>query len=324
MNFKNRLLLFFKGMGMGAADVVPGVSGGTIAFISGIYQELLESIKSVDLAALNLLVRGRLREFWSKINGKFLLPLFGGIIVSVLSLAKLITYLLDEYPILIWAFFFGLIIASAIFIGRQINKWSWKQFLALVVGAAIAFWITIVSPAQMPDNLFYIFIAGAIAICAMILPGISGSFILLLMGAYSIVLGAVSNVTDALGGGEGVSLSQNVIKLLVFMLGCLTGLLSFARILSWFFKNAYNLTLAILTGFMIGSLNKVWPWKLTTSTRLNRHDEIVPFLQENVSPFKYNESLGNEHQLFGAVIFMFVGFALVLGLERLGKGKKIA
>ena len=315
----NRLLVFLKGMAMGAADVVPGVSGGTIAFISGIYEELLDSLRSVNLVALKLLLTGKFKSFWRHINGRFLFPLFLGIGLSILSLAKLIGYLLENHPILIWSFFFGLIIASVVFIGRQIPQWNWRIVLALLIGTVTAYWITIASPSSMPEGYLFLFIAGAIAICAMILPGISGSFILLLLGAYSGVLGAVNGLS---AGEEGGGFTANAIKLLFFMLGCVVGLLSFSHFLSWLFKRARNTTIAVLTGFMLGSLNKVWPWKETVSTRINSHGEEVPFMQENILPADFAILTGESHQLMWAVLCCLAGFAIVFVLEGIGGRQK--
>lgn len=312
---KEKLLLFVKGMAMGAADVVPGVSGGTIAFISGIYEELLKSIKSADVQSLKLLLSFKLKEFWVHINGGFLLPLFIGIVVSIISLAKGISYLLDHEPVLIWSFFFGLIIASILFIIKQVKEWSIGGVGALIAGAIIAYGITVMAPAQIPDGLVYIFFAGALAICAMILPGISGSFILLLLGAYSTILGAVSGCIDAVRAGEWMALAEHGTILGVFIAGCALGITSFARALSWMFQNAYNATIALLSGFMLGSLNKVWPWKETLETRLNSHGEEVPFIQENVWPLAYD----GEPNILMAVILMVLGFGVVFVLERLAE-----
>ncbi len=303
----DRLLLFLKGMAMGAADVVPGVSGGTIAFITGIYETLLNSIKSIQPGVLKTLKDDGLAAAWQQINGSFLLTLFAGIAVSILSLAKIIEHLLTSYPVLLWAFFFGLIIASAIYIGRQLSHWDTKSIITLVAGVIIAYLITIANPTQAPDSLPFVFFAGCIAICAMILPGISGSFILLLLGMYSTILGAVND--------------RDIVTLGIFMMGCGIGLLSFSHVLSWLFKSYRNLTLAFLTGLMIGSLNKVWPWKETISTRVNSHGETEPFLQQNVSPFHYTSITGDESYLLGAIALLFAGFTLVFLLERLGGNK---
>jgi len=287
-------------MAMGAADIVPGVSGGTIAFITGIYEKLLYSLKSINPQLFTVLKEKGLKGAWEQINGTFLVILFGGIGVSILSLARIISHLLKTYPTLLWAFFFGLIIASAIFIGKQIKQWRVQEISALLVGAVIAFTITILAPAEAPTDLWFIFLAGTIAICAMILPGISGSFILLLMGLYPYITGAVKDL--------------NILVLGVFAAGCLVGLLSFSHVLSWMFEKFRSITFALLTGFMIGSLNKVWPWKKTLQYRTNSHGEEVPFLQENVFPSNYTEG---DDFLIWVILLMILGFAIVFLLERI-------
>ncbi len=306
MKFRFDVLL--KGMAMGAADVVPGVSGGTIAFISRIYEELLDSINAVNLTAFRTLFREGFGAFWAQINGSFLLPLFLGIGVSVLSLAKLIKFLLSDYPILLWAFFLGLIVASVIFVARQIPKWSVSSLIFLLIGTLVAYQITVISPAQGPTALWFVFVSGLVAICAMILPGISGSFLLLLMGMYGTIIGAITD--------------RNLLVLAVFSAGALVGLASFSRILSWTFKRYEAPTLAILTGFMVGSLNKVWPWKHTIETRLNRHGEEVPFLQENTFPWNHEVITGQDPQTIFAILCVILGFSLVFFLERWGNNKK--
>ena len=296
---KQYALLVLKGMGMGAADVVPGVSGGTIAFISGIYEELINTLKSIDIAAFKLLIAFKLKDFWKAINGSFLAAVFAGIAISVLSLAKLLTYLLENHAVLLWSFFFGLILASALLVGRKIKKWNIGSIVALIVGAIIAFYITIAAPASTPTTLWFVFFSGALAICAMILPGISGSFILLLLGQYRYILDSIS------------ALRADVLA--VFLAGCAIGLLSFSRLLSWMFAKYHDLTVALLTGFMIGSLNKVWPWKTVLEYRINSHGESVPFLEDNVLPGAFE---GEPLVLYASLLAIF-GFALIYYLEGL-------
>tara|TARA_Y100000782_G_scaffold115112_1_gene154750 strand:- start:6849 stop:7775 length:927 start_codon:yes stop_codon:yes gene_type:complete len=298
---KDYIFIGLKGLGMGAADVVPGVSGGTIAFISGIYEEFITSLKSIDLNALQLLFKEGIGAFWKKINGNFLVALFAGIFVSILSLAKLITFLLEEYPVQLWSFFFGLIVASCITIGAKIRKWNAGTIIALIAGTAIAYYITIAAPAETSESLGFVFLSGAIAICAMILPGISGSFILLLMGKYRFILDSIS--------------AFDIKVLVTFALGCATGLISFSHLLSWMFKRFHDLTVALLTGFMIGSLNKVWPWKITTQFRTNSHGEEVPFLQESVLPMDFP----GESYVVWAIALMVLGFLLIASLERVNR-----
>lgn len=297
---KKYFLLYAKGMAMGAADVVPGVSGGTIAFISGIYDELLRSIAGIPEALL-LLLRGRIKDAWQMANATFLLVLFSGIITSILTLARVITYFLHHHPIPVWSFFFGLILVSTYLVGREIGRWNWSRAVSFVLGLAFAYWITVAAPMQWGSDLPSLFLAGAIAICAMILPGISGSFILLLLGLYSVVLGAVKDL--------------NLLVLAVFASGCVVGLLSFARLLSWLLSRWRDLSLAFLSGLMLGSLNKVWPWKETLTWRVDSKGEQVPLLQNNLLPGQFADVSGQDPQLLFAVVLAIGGIVLVLGLE---------
>lgn len=297
-SLKDYLLISAKGIAMGAADVVPGVSGGTIAFITGIYEELLSTISSVNIESLKVLKNDGIKGFWNHINGSFLVALLLGVGISIASLAKLITYLLKHHDILLWSFFFGLILSSIYLVGKTIKKWDTIKFLALLIGSAIAYYITILPPMENPDALWFVFLSGAIAICAMILPGISGSFILLLLGSYELVLSAIKDL--------------KISTIAVFGIGCVVGLLSFSKLLSWMFKKYHDLTIALLTGFLVGSLNKIWPWKLTTSFRINSHGEEVPFLQENILPFNYD---GNP-QLLMAILMACVGLAIIILMEK--------
>jgi len=297
---KKYFLLYGKGLAMGAADVVPGVSGGTVAFITGIYDELLRSIASIPAAAL-MLLRGRIVDAWRAANATFLLVLLLGILTSVLSLARLITYLLAEQPIPVWSFFFGLILVSAHLVAREIQRWNWSRGLSFVLGAAFAYWITVASPVQLGSDPFSLFLAGAIAICAMILPGISGSFILVLLGLYAVVLGAVK--------------SFDLLLLAVFASGCLVGLICFASLLRWLLVRWRDLSLAFLTGLMLGSLNKIWPWKQTLTWRTDRHGEQLPLLQANLLPGRFAEISGQDPQLLLAILLALGGVLLVLGLQ---------
>jgi putative membrane protein len=287
---------------MGAADVVPGVSGGTVAFITGIYEELIQSIKSINLNAIKLLLRFQIAEYWKLINGNFLITLVGGIFVSLLSLSKLMIYLLKHHPISIWSFFFGLILISTPLILRDVKKWSVAPVLTFLVGAALAYWITIVSPAETPTNMFLIFLCGAIAICAMILPGISGAFILLLLGKYEFMITALTEF--------------NIPVILVFITGCVLGLLGFSHFLNWILKNYRYATMALLAGFMLGSLNKVWPWKQVMSYRLNSAGEQVAAFDKSIAPWDYLATTGQEPQVLKAILFAMLGIILVIGIEK--------
>jgi len=299
-NLVQYLVISLKGMAMGAADVVPGVSGGTIAFISGIYEELLASISAVNFNTLKVLKNEGLSAAWKKVNGNFLSALLFGIFISVLSLSKLISFLLEHHPILVWSFFFGLVLASILFVAKQISKWNFVTVLFLIFGAVIAFYITTLQPMVTENSSpLFIFIAGALAICAMILPGISGAFILVLLGAYKPVLEAIHD--------------KNFKLLIILIAGAVVGLLSFSKILNWLFNNYKNFTLAVLTGFILGSLNKIWPWKETLTWRLNSQGEQVPFNEQSISPLNFN----GDSQLIYAVLLAIVGFALILLLEKI-------
>lgn len=293
-NLKDYGLLVLKGMGMGAADVVPGVSGGTIAFIVGIYEELIDSIKSINASSLKLLFTGKIGAFWQAINGSFLLSIVAGIGISIFSLAKLITYLLVYHPILVWAFFFGLVLASTWFVSKDIRRWNWKTVLSFIVGALAAYYITVATPAETPTNLFFIFLCGAIAICAMILPGISGSFILVLLGKYFYIMEAVKTF--------------NIPVMLIFMAGAVLGITSFSRVLSYALRKFHDITIAVLGGFMLGSLNKVWPWKKVLETYTDSHGELKPLVETNIWP---------DHLVGEAAGLMLLGFFLVYFLEKL-------
>ncbi len=300
--FSDYLIVTLKGMAMGAADVVPGVSGGTIALISGIYEELITSINNINFTLLRTLRKEGLKSAWLKANGNFLLALFAGILFSVFSLAKGIGWLLENKPILLWSFFFGLVVASILYVIRQITKFNITTIVLLIVGSFIGYCITIVPPlGNSTEALWFLFLAGALASCAMILPGISGAFIFVLLGAYQTALQAVDE--------------QNFKVIIVVMLGAVIGLLSFSKLLKWTFTNYRNQTLAILTGFIVGSLNKIWPWKETLTWRTNSHGEQVPLLQKSISPFSFD----GEPQLLWAIVLAIAGFLTIFILERLAQ-----
>ncbi|MBW7465793.1 putative membrane protein [Pontibacter aydingkolensis] len=301
-SLKEYLLLFSKGVAMGAADVVPGVSGGTIAFITGIYEELLNSIRSVNGEAVKLLFKFKLLDLWKHINGNFLVVLISGILFSIALLARLVLFLLNDYPELLWSFFFGLIVASAVVVGKKISRWTLGVILAGLIGTALAYYITVATPTQTPESYWFIFVSGAIAICAMILPGISGSFLLVLLAKYEFILNAVKD------------LKADII--LVFGLGCITGILSFSHVLNWMLKHYHNVTVALLTGFMVGSLNKVWPWKQTLETYTDRHGEVKPLVQENVLPGVYESVVGRESYLVYGIALALFGFFLVYLIDK--------
>jgi len=286
---------------MGAADVVPGVSGGTIAFISGIYEELLDSISALNMKTLKLLFLGRFKEVWKAINGPFLLALLFGILLSIISLAKIISFLLEQKPVLVWSFFFGLVLASILYIGKQITNWTIGTFVFALVGAAIAYYITLLKPMVNDETtLLYFFFAGAIAICAMILPGISGAFILVLLGAYKPVLEAIHD--------------RDFKIITTLAVGAIVGLISFSKILKWLFNNYKNSILALLTGFIFGSLNKIWPWKMILESVVIE-DKIVVLKEQSIAPLNYE----GDPQLLVAGLLGLAGFILILLLEKLAK-----
>lgn len=299
---KKYSFLFLKGMAMGAADVVPGVSGGTIAFITNIYETLIHALSQFDVRAVQLLLKGQFRALWSHINGTFLTVLFAGIFTSVLSLAALLSHTLETHPIQLWSFFFGLVFASIFIVGKQVSRWQWFTVLSFIVGAVIAFWITTLPASAGSNSYAYLILCGALAICAMILPGISGSFILLLLGAYATVLEAIADRELGIIAAVGI--------------GAIGGLLSFTKLLKWVFAKYHNTTVALLSGFLLGSLNKIWPWKEVTAT-FTKHpgtpeEEIVPIVTQNLAP---------DDLWLMALALGLTGAAVVFGLEWAGTTK---
>lgn len=303
-SLKDYALISLKGMGMGAADIVPGVSGGTIALIAGIYEEFIDSLKSFS-SVIPVLKKEGLKGAWKHVNANFLVALFTGIAISLLSLVKFIKYALEFHPILLWSFFFGLIVASCYYVGKVVSKWNFSSIMGILIGTILIFYITSVSPGQTSDSLLFVFLAGMLAICAMILPGISGAFILVLLGKYKYIIAAL----------EGFKLDV----IAVFCAGCLVGILSFSHFLSFMLKKYHDLTIAVLTGFMIGSLNKIWPWKNTLTWTTDRHGEEIPLDQINVLPAKLE--IG-EAQVMYAILLMIAGFSLIFILEQTAKRLK--
>lgn len=291
--FSEYILTAVKGACMGAADVIPGVSGGTIAFIMGIYDKFVASLAAINAEAVKLFFTGKFKEFWRHINGGFLLSLVVGIGVSVISLATVMQTLLSDFPIQTWAFFFGLIVASSIFILRGISGWGLREILFLIGGILLGVTICTLSPTQTPDALWFIFLSGAIAICAMILPGISGSFILLILGKYQYILGAVSDLV------AGQNVVGNLLIIGVFAIGAVVGILGFSKFLHWILSRWHKQTLIILAGFIIGSLVKIWPWN-------------------NPEAIAQTELTGSLH-IGSAIIIALIGFSLVTGIEIAGK-----
>ena len=302
-NFLEYLVISLKGIAMGAADVVPGVSGGTIAFISGIYEELITSINNIKPSLLVTLRKDGFKTFWKEINGNFLAALFTGIFISLFSLAALVSWLLENQPILLWSFFFGLVLASVFFVGKAIEKWKTSTVLAFITGTVVAYFITQLPPNENVTSLPFLFLSGSVAVCAMILPGISGAFILVLMGSYKPILDAVHERDFKIVG--------------VVALGAIVGLLSFTKLLKWMFSNYKNATLALLTGFILGSLPKIWPWKKVLETMVYG-DKIIPIKEQNISPL----AMEGDNQIITAVILAIFGFSLIFILEKLASKKQ--
>lgn len=290
---------------MGAADAVPGVSGGTIAFMTGIYEELIFSLKQCGVSALRMLFQDGIKATWQHVNGGFLLALFSGIIISILTLSRVVLYLLDNHPILLWSFFFGLILAAVWSLIRHIEKWTMGVLATFLIGAVSAFLITTITPTTIETSPLIIFLSGMIAICAMILPGISGSFILLLLGMYAPMLMAVKEL--------------QLVTLCIFASGCATGLLSFSHVLSWMFKYYKTMTLALLGGFMLGSLNKVWPWKQTIESVIDRHGKEIPLDQNNILPHTFETLYTQPAYMWYAIILMLFGMGMVVVLEKISQ-----
>ena len=335
---KDYITIGVKGACMGAADVIPGVSGGTIAFIMGIYDEFVGSIASINAEAVKLLFSGKIREFWKHINGNFLVSIVAGIGLSVIALAGLMQMLLSDHPIQTWAFFFGLIVASSIFILRGISGWKVREGLFLVMGVILGVVVCTLSPTQTPDDLWFIFLSGSIAICAMILPGISGSFILLILGKYQYIMGVISGLVS------GVDVGKNILILGIFLIGACVGILAFSKFLHWLLARWNKETLIVLAGFIIGSLVKVWPWSNTDAIVCSQFPAVAALRDAAEAAAEASGALGGalaeagveaaqkayeaavaahasqiDPQIFSAVIFALIGFFLVTGIEIAGK-----
>ena len=289
--------IFLRGLLMGAADIVPGVSGGTVAFITGIYDQLLDSLRAVDLEFLARLSRLDIAGAWQHINGRFLLALLLGIATSIFSLAQLVSWVLEHHPVPLWAFFFGLILASALVLLREVDNWSVSKVLCLLSAGAVAVCIALSPVMSLEMGLAGVFLAGFLAVCAMILPGISGSFILVLLGMYSTTLVALK--------------SLDLVFILVFVIGAGCGLLCFSRLLHWLLQRFHQGTMAVLTGFLFGSLLVVWPWKRVLEWVEGSHGQLKPAQQFPVSPLDYQIYTGQDPQLWFCLSLMIVGFAVV-------------
>ncbi|EPR30718.1 protein of unknown function DUF368 [Alkalidesulfovibrio alkalitolerans DSM 16529] len=284
---------------MGVADVIPGVSGGTIAFITGIYDQLVESIRSFDVAFLRLLMRGQFVAAFEHVHFRFLAPLLFGIAVAIVSMARIMHHVMDHYPVQTWALFFGLIAASILVVGRQIKPFRPTNVALVLCGTLAAYWIVGLIPVETPDESWFIFVCGALAICAMILPGISGAFILLVLGKYHFITAAVKNpfVHESIG------------IIAVFGAGCVVGIMGFSRLLHWLLLHRRAATISILTGFMLGAMRKIWPWKEVLETRVMGVREFV-IREANVLPRAVDV------EFWTALALMCAGFLGVMLLER--------
>jgi len=333
LNFREYGTYLVKGILIGAADLIPGVSGGTIAFITGIYEKLIESLNNIDLLAFKYLFTGKWKSLNKRVNLTFLLTLMSGTFIAIFSLATLIQYLLDTYPVAVWAFFFGLIVGSTIIIARHINlsrtpsdqgrrKWNLPIILTLIIGTLCAWWLTSTSVIHTPDTGLYLYLSGIVAIMAMILPGISGSFILLILGKYAYIIAILSTISmgikNMVSGFAAADMDMvahgwqqmELMPLFIFQLGTLTGLVGFSKVLHWLFKKYHDLTIALLTGFLVGSLNKCWPWKNTLTTYLSSHGIERPLIQENILPTTFDA------YFFTSIALAILGFILVYAMGK--------
>ena len=297
-SLSNYLILGTKGFCMGAANVVPGVSGGTMALILGIYEELINAIRSLNLKFLRLIALLKIREAISSVSWPFLLPVGLGVLLATLSLAKALSWLLHNYPVIVWSFFFGLILSSIFAVAKVIKEWRILTFIATGLGAIVAYFLFGLMPAATPDASWFIFLSGFLAICAMILPGVSGAYVLVLLGKFHYILEAINN--------------KDLGTLLVLIAGALVGLLSFVRVIGWLLKRHHDLTMAILIGLMLGSLRKIWPWKETLTTFFDSHGREIPALQINALPPSLNS------EVYLAFLFIFFGFLVVFILNKIG------
>lgn len=312
--FKEYLPLVLKGAAMGAADVVPGVSGGTMAFILGIYEELIRSIHTIaSVETLKMLISFKFKEAYESLPWRFLVAVGSGIVFSVVLLASAIKWALQEHPEMLWAFFFGLVIASICTVVNKVKFWSLSRYITLIVGVVVAYLIVSMSPTETPTAPWFIFLCGVIAICAMILPGISGSFLLVIMGKYEYILGAVTGLKTALIEKNLSIAGDNALIILYIGAGAVIGLATFVKVLDWLFKRYHDLTVAVLIGFMGGSLWKIWPWKNTLETYTDRHGVIKPLVQENIIPEFSNQTIF-------AIALAVIGFVFIMVMTKLANG----
>ena len=299
------LTLGLRGSAMGIAELVPGVSGGTIAFVTGIYVELVQSLYRFDETCVRLVLRGRIGEAWHHVNANFLLVLLLGMAVSVVTFSGLVAWLFEHREIQLWAFFFGLIVASAVFVARSVEAWSAERVGIALVGLLAGAVVSNAGGLPVSENPLVTFAAGAVAICAWILPGVSGSFMLLLLGQYQRVVRAIAEL--------------DVVTVGSLALGCLVGLALFTRALTWLLRHYYAGTLAFLCGFMVGSLQKLWPWRQTLSYYLDSHGDAVPVVVRPIGPLRFEELYGEDPMLLGASLACAAGLAVVMVLDRVSR-----
>ncbi len=299
-SFFDYVILALKGFCMGASDVVPGVSGGTMAFVLGIYEELINAIKSFDLKSVQFLATLKIRLLLNRISWQFLLAVGFGIFTAVFTLARVLGWLLQNTPVLVWSFFLGLILASVLSVSRRIEKWSPSACVCLLGGITGTYFLVGVVPVETPNTPWFLSLCGAVAICAMILPGISGSFMLVLLGKYQYILGAVNN--------------RDFAVLALVAAGACVGIVAFSRLLGWLLGKYHDLMVAALIGLMLGSLRKVWPWKETVESLLDKNGNVIPLIQANILPEKWNGEVTT------AIFLMLAGLAIVILLDRLGGG----
>jgi len=288
---------------MGAVDVIPGVSGGTIAFSTGIYEELVYSINTIDAETFRLLTKFEFASFWKKINGNFLATVFAGITTSFLLLSGFMLFLLKDYSVMTWSFLFGLILTSGPLILRSIKKWRADSIAGLIIGIGVAYILTILSPTQTPDNLFFVFFTGAVSICALIVPGISGVFILLLLGKYQAMVMALNEF--------------NILVIFTFIIGCILGLIGISRLLTRAINNYPQVYLAVLSGFMMGALNKIWPWRKVMEYATNSKGDQIAVFDKSILPWDFLSETGKDPQLFQAILMMALGVLIVVVTEKI-------
>jgi putative membrane protein len=298
-----------KGLAVGVANIIPGVSGGTIALITGIFERLINAIKSFGPSALKLLLKGRFKEFAEKTDLYFLMSLFAGVFIAIIALARIFDFLFNNYPIYIWSYFFGLVLASVYFVGKTVSNWSLSVISIFILGTAAAIVLSMINPAAENANFFYLIVCGVVAVCSMILPGLSGSFVLILMGNYQLVaIEAINNRDFAI--------------LLPVMIGAVGGLIAFSHLLSWVFKKYKNQTIALLTGFILGSLNVLWPWKNfvylldENGVEIIKKGEKVIASYESIFPNSFNTEIGL------AILFAIIGIASITIIEMTASATK--